>query len=541
MHSNRSVLMKYAPLLIAIYVLTVFIFMNDWGTVESSEARYAEIAREMLISGDWIHPQLMNIHHYHKPPFTYWITAVSYSLFGINTFAARFFLAVSVLIQLVLIYRIADYFLKDKDKAFAAALVYATIPLLIVSMRGLTTDAYLQTFILFSVYFFIQWRTKRQPRWLYLIALAGGFGFLTKGPLVLILPVFFLIGFFKILPKTSFTYHHFFSSLLFIAIGFSWFIYLIIENSEFISYFLFRHTYERVANASVFSRKEPFWYYIAYTPLVALPWTMVLISGFVKSKWREMPGLLKKVVIFMVILPLTFFSISSSKLILYVLPAFPGIAILTAYFLFEIDAKSKKENYLLAYFTLLCLSFYVIDRFDKSINIPFELLIPPLLTVSILFALRAVKSLSNIDRIMLSTFVFTLFLLGYGARFMKSNELKINSTSPLAAWIQEQHLEDKNILVYNRLLPSLSFNLNRDIISLHDGDRYLKREVNFEKDDQWKNGLYDLTVATEADRLLPVLQDAPIMLVKGEVQPSSQWLLKYFPHHHKKGDWLIYY
>ena len=221
MHSNRSVLMKYAPLLIAIYVLTVFIFMNDWGTVESSEARYAEIAREMLISGDWIHPQLMNIHHYHKPPFTYWITAVSYSLFGINTFAARFFLAVSVLIQLVLIYRIADYFLKDKHKAFAAALVYATMPLLIVSMRGLTTDAYLQTFILFSVYFFIQWRTKRQPRWLYLIALAGGFGFLTKGPLVLILPVFFLIGFFKILPKTSFTYHHFLSSLLFIAIGFS--------------------------------------------------------------------------------------------------------------------------------------------------------------------------------------------------------------------------------------------------------------------------------------------------------------------------------
>jgi hypothetical protein len=31
------------------------------------------------------------------------------------------------------------------------------------------------------------------------------------------------------------------------------------------------------------------------------------------------------------------------------------------------------------------------------------------------------------------------------------------------------------------------------------------------------------------------------MLVKGEVQPSSQWLLKYFPHHHKEGDWLIYY
>jgi 4-amino-4-deoxy-L-arabinose transferase len=541
MYLNRSIVSKFAPALYAIYVIALLFFINEWGTVESSEARYAEIAREMFTSGDWIHPRLMNIYHYHKPPFTYWLTGVGYYLFGINTFGARFFLAVSLLIQLLLIHRIALFFLKDKSMAFATALIYSTLPLVLVSIRGLTTDAYLQTFILLFVYFYIQWRTTQKVIWLYLIAIACGLGFLTKGPLILILPVFFVIGFYKSLPQVSFSYHHIISSLLFITIGFSWFIYLAIEDSAFVSYFLFRHTYERVANAGVFSRSEPFWYYLLYTPLVALPWTIILFTGFVKTKWRNIPTIMQKVVVFLILLPLTFFSLSSSKLILYVLPAFPGIAILSTYFLFQMESKSQKENYLLAYFIVVCLSFYGIRLFDKSINLPIGLLIPPIIMVIILIGLRLNKLLINIDRILLGSFIFTIFLLCYGALFMKYNELKINSTRPIAEWIEAQNLQNKTILVYNRLLPSLAFNLNKDITSLHDGNKSLKREVNFEKDDQWKTGLYDLTKPSEADRLLPVLRDAPVLIVKGSLQPSSQWLLNYFAHHHEEGDWIIYY
>jgi len=541
MSPDRSILTKYAPLLFVIYATVLFLFMNDWGIVESSEARYAEIAREMATSGDWLHPQLMNIHHYHKPPFTYWITGLGYYLFGINTFAVRFFLAFSVLIQLFLIQRIALFFLRDKSMAFAAALIYATFPLVIVSIRGLTTDAYLQTFILLSIYFFIKWRTTQRVIWLYLIALSCGLGFLTKGPLILILPVLFLIGFFKTLPRVSFSGHHLISSLLFITIGFSWFIWLAVENSEFVQYFLFRHTYERMANAAVFSRSEPFWYYLLYAPLVALPWTVVLIAGYLTAKWRDMPSIIKKITMFLVVLPVAFFSLSSSKLILYVLPAYAGIAILTAYFLFQTEEKSRYENYVLAWLALICLSFLVIKQFDASINIPLALLVVPVLTVIALFVIRATRSLVSTDRILLSTFLFTLFLLGFGARFMKHNELKVNSTKPLAEWIQQQNLQHKNILVYDRLLPSLAFNLNRDITSLHDGNRYLKREVDFEKNDNWKNQLYDITLSSEADRLKPVLEKGTVLIVKGNVESSSQWLLNYFTHQHQEGGWTIYY
>ena len=81
--------------LYSITALVLFFNLNSWSVTESSEARYAEISKEMLDTGDWIHPQLMGIYHYHKPPMTYWITAVSYKIFGVTPFAARFFLQLS--------------------------------------------------------------------------------------------------------------------------------------------------------------------------------------------------------------------------------------------------------------------------------------------------------------------------------------------------------------------------------------------------------------------------------------------------------------
>ena len=80
---------------------------NLWGVLETSEARYAEISREMQQSGDWMHPTLLGIHHYHKPPVTYWLTAASFSLFGVNDFAARFFLTIAFALQVYMIFLIA--------------------------------------------------------------------------------------------------------------------------------------------------------------------------------------------------------------------------------------------------------------------------------------------------------------------------------------------------------------------------------------------------------------------------------------------------
>ncbi len=110
---------KYLLFSIFIVLCTLLLFINvgTYGVVESSDARYAEISREMLESGDYIHPTLLNIQHYHKPPLTYQLTALGYQIFGVNELGARFFLQLSLLIQLLLVYALSNILFGNRGTA----------------------------------------------------------------------------------------------------------------------------------------------------------------------------------------------------------------------------------------------------------------------------------------------------------------------------------------------------------------------------------------------------------------------------------------
>ena len=151
--------MKFRALLIvAISFLLLTFNLGSWGITETSESRYAEISREMLVNNDYVHPKLLGIHHYHKPPITYQITTLGYKIFGVNEFGARFFLQIAILIQLILVYNITLLFYKKKKIAFSAMLIYFSFPIVIISSRNLTTDAYLTTTVLASIFFWLYYK-----------------------------------------------------------------------------------------------------------------------------------------------------------------------------------------------------------------------------------------------------------------------------------------------------------------------------------------------------------------------------------------------
>ena len=105
--------------------MVLTLIYGSWGVLESSEARYAEISREMLNSGDLLHPRLLGIFHFHTPPLTYIITALGLKLFGINPFGARFFLMIAFLIQIYMVYRIAKIIFGGSSKPLYAAIISA--------------------------------------------------------------------------------------------------------------------------------------------------------------------------------------------------------------------------------------------------------------------------------------------------------------------------------------------------------------------------------------------------------------------------------
>ncbi|WP_304518166.1 lipid-A-disaccharide synthase N-terminal domain-containing protein, partial [Cecembia rubra] len=190
---SMSLFVKFKPYrfqAVMIFTAMVLFFnLGSWGVTESSEARYAQIPKEMLESGDYLHPTLMGIYHYHKPPITYWITAASYKIFGVSAWSARVFLQISILLQIWLVYQLWGLIFGDKDRAFYASMLYASFPTVIISGRALTTDGYLALFILAAIYCWFLYLKKEQRRFLILFYLLLVLGLITKGNLFFIVQV----------------------------------------------------------------------------------------------------------------------------------------------------------------------------------------------------------------------------------------------------------------------------------------------------------------------------------------------------------------
>jgi len=126
---------------------------------------------------------------------------------------------------------------------------------------------------------------------------------------------------------------------------------------------------------------------------------------------------------------------------------------------------------------------------------------------------------------------------------MSRNQLQVNSIHPLVDFIQKQQLSSREILVYDRRLPSMSFNLQKTIISLYDGSTGLNREVQFEENESWKRNLINLKDETELMGLKKILNNTPTILIvyKNRLPENRKWLLDYY--HNKKDfiKWQIYY
>ncbi len=526
-----------ASLLCLLMLLTI----GQWGVLETSEARYAEISREMYRSGDWVHPKLLNIHHYHKPPVTYWLTATAFSLFGVNTFAVRFFLVIAFVTQLILIFKLAELVFKSKQVAFNSTLVYATLPLVLISVRGLTTDAYLNTLILLSLYFLVKLRDSKKAQYIYGAAFAMGLGFLTKGPVTLIVPILALLGMRKSNAWPSLKIGQLaLAVLIFMIIGFSWFLALIVEDPRFADYFFFRHFIDRLAYAEVFARKEPWYYYLPVFPLVTLPWVIIFGNGLLNKKTKqEDKGHMRHLLIWWLLIPIIFFSASSSKLVLYILPLSIGFSLVTGYYV-----SRGVSNRLLIVIISLCTLIYV-GLLLTTIYLPGfngnQFLIPMAL-VGFLLSIGLWYTKVNSERkLLILSSVFSLTLIAFSSAFFKFNGDKVNSLTTVSSFIKENQLRERNIIVYDELLPSIAFELDKDIISVYVSDRSLKRETQFEKDEAWRNFLLDMSDSKSLEKLKYLLSEKSVLIVKKELPKDLETIMSGDWHHKDFGKWVVFY
>lgn len=304
-------------------VAVLFVFLGTRGLNEPDEGRYAELGREMAAGGSWLVPHLNGFEHLQKPPLIYWCTAVSMKVFGYNEWAARMPSALAACGILLFTMAIARR-LWSENRARIAAIVLVSTLMFFGLARMLTPDMLMSFFITAAIAALVYERC-----WLFFIMM--GLGFLTKGPMALVVPLGAALGTYlardRSLPRARFPWVR--GMLLTLLIGLSWFIVLAVLEPSLFDYFWRFELLDRFTS-NKHGRSKPFWFFAPILICGLLPWTF-LIPGLVRQAWLRIRtkqvtpthGLL----LGWTVLPLIILSLSGSKLLTYVLPLMPAFAL----------------------------------------------------------------------------------------------------------------------------------------------------------------------------------------------------------------------
>jgi len=314
-----------------------FLLLGYRDLIEPDEGRYAEIAREMLNSGDWITPRLNGFKYFEKPPLQYWGSAISMALLGETNAAARVWCSGLGFIGALWVGFVGSR-LYGRSAGYFAFLFSISTVLYAGMGHANSLDMGVSSLLIIAVGALALAQSERHlPRqgqnWMLLAwaALAGAT--LSKGLIGLVLPgaAVVLYSFWQ---RDWALWRHLHLGkglLLYFLLAAPWFIAVSAANPEFPHFFFIHEHFERFTS-DVHGRTKSNWYFFAVFAIGAIPWLFSSLNGLIKPpfSWRAEAGKFEASRLFWVyaIFVFFFFSISHSKLPAYILPMFPALALL---------------------------------------------------------------------------------------------------------------------------------------------------------------------------------------------------------------------
>ena len=339
---SRLPLKRTTILLLVLALALIWFVPLGWRhLLPSDEGRYAEMAREMFLTGDWITPRYNGYKYFEKPPLQTWANALTFAWFGIGEWQARFYTALTGFAGVLLIGFTGARVFNAATGVFAA-IVLATSPYWNLMGHFNTLDMGLSFWMELTLCALLLAQRPNLPTgqvrlWMWICWASMALSVLSKGLVGVILPGAVLVLYTLIARDWAVwkRLHLIGGVILFFAIATPWFVLVQQRNPEFLNFFFIVQQFKRYLTPEQ-NRPGAFYYFVPVILVGFLPWLSVSVQSIRHAlRLPRQPNGFSPVTMMLVwtVFIFLFFSASHSKLLSYTLPIAPALALLIGLYL----------------------------------------------------------------------------------------------------------------------------------------------------------------------------------------------------------------
>lgn len=307
------------------------------------EGRYAEIGRWMVQSGDWLTPRLNGSPFFHKPPYLYWLEASSISVFGAHVLSARLAPVLHAGLMMAMLYAMVQR-IAGVTLARRASLMFGTCLAFLVGGQYVNHDMVVASWISTTIWCFawaLNGRERPHVGWACAGFATAGLGLMTKGLIGVALPgLVLLIWLIWTRQWRLILTLPWLRGLLCLAlVVVPWFALAERQHPGMLDYLFISQQFQRFTGATTFNNVRPWWFYGVGLLVLMCPWAFFAVYQALKPGATRAgdpagtPVLSRNWLLLCaiwILAILVFFSIPKSKLIGYILPVIPPLAVLSA-------------------------------------------------------------------------------------------------------------------------------------------------------------------------------------------------------------------
>lgn len=470
---------RYAILFAAIFVVYFFNMFID--VMEVDAAQYASISMEMSFTKSFLHVYQQGLDYLDKPPLLFWLSSLSYIIFGISNFAYKLPSVLLAILGIYSLYRFASLWY-SKEKAILASLILASSQALFLITNDIRTDTILLGLEMFSIWQLCEYLNKSKWNHLILASLGFGFAMMTKGPIALVIPIaafgtdFILKRQWKNIFRPQWILLLTIVAIVLIPMSYGLYTQFDLHPEKFvygmqgpsgIKFFYWTQSFGRITGESYWANDTGYFYFLhtilwdfqpfvfLFIPALILKIKKILVQKFKVEKKEEFISLGGFVLVFIAL------SLSKYKLPHYIFVLFPFASIITADFIYQLKGKMQtiiaKVQFGISHLFWLFIIIYFIFFFPPE-N-PILPIVSVLFFVAGWFLFRNLKG--SVERIFLPSIVTIIYFNLLLSLNFYPNLLSYQSASQAGRMVTENRIPLDKFYYYKKPSNSLNFYAKR--------------------------------------------------------------------------------